>query len=219
MSDTVYCYSPDYSVLKNIPGFRNPGQLKAFERARVLARSREAVPMGQFDLAHLKAIHKHLFQDVYAWAGEIRTVEINKSGQQFQFRQYIETGMADVHKRLESHKFLRDLTAAQFAQKAGEIMGDVNYIHPFREGNGRTQLHYLKQLGAQAGHSIDLRRLNKKTWIEASRQSHKADYKLMGECIGAAIGPRQSHKPDFTQLKRQSPEERQRNGKTPKTRK
>ncbi len=59
-------------------------------------RIAEGVPKGSFDLAHLRAIHRHLFQDVYDWAGELRTVEIFKGGNQFQFRQYIPTGMADV---------------------------------------------------------------------------------------------------------------------------
>jgi cell filamentation protein len=104
------------------------------------------VPSGAFDLAHLRAIHRHLFQDIYEWAGELRTVEINKGGHQFQFRRYIETGMADVHRRLVQGSFLRDLSVPEFAQQAAVIVGDVNYVHPFREGNGRTHAQYLKQL-------------------------------------------------------------------------
>ena len=61
---------------------------------RTADRSREPIPRGAFDLAHLRAIHRHLFQDIYDWAGELRTVEISKGRQQFQFRKFIETGMA-----------------------------------------------------------------------------------------------------------------------------
>jgi cell filamentation protein len=53
------------------------------ERRLVVQRSREGAPTGDFDLRHLRAIHRHLFQDVYDWAGEIRTVEIAKGGSQF----------------------------------------------------------------------------------------------------------------------------------------
>jgi cell filamentation protein len=113
---------------------------------------------------------------LYAWAGELRTVEIAKDGCQFQFRQFIETGMADVHGRLEKADFLRGLSAGAFAEAAGPIMGDVNYVHPFREGNGRTQLQYLEQLAAQAGHLIDLARIKPEFWLEASRASHDGDY-------------------------------------------
>jgi cell filamentation protein len=145
------------------------------------------VPGGQFDLAHLRAIHRHLFQDVYDWAGEIRTVEIFKGGNQFQFRQYIATGMADVHRRLTRSGFLKGLPANEFAREAGAIMGDVNYVHPFREGNGRTQAQYLKQLAVQAGHPLDLLRIDGSRWMEASKASHTADYGLMAEVILRAI--------------------------------
>ena len=70
---------------------------------------------------HLRAIHRHLFQDVYDWSGQVPTVEINKDGHQFQFRQYIETGMADMH-RLTRSSFLRDLSCSEFADQASVIM-------------------------------------------------------------------------------------------------
>jgi fido (protein-threonine AMPylation protein) len=66
-------------------------------------------------------------------------------------------------------------------------MGDVNYVHPFREGNGRTQLQYLKQLSGQAGHPIDLARVDPGRWIEASRLSHGGDYDLMAREIGRTL--------------------------------
>jgi cell filamentation protein len=124
----------------------------------------------------LRAFHRHLFQDVYDWAGEIRTVEIAKNGNKFQFRRYIETGMADVHRRLVQADFLRGLSRGAFAEAAGAIIDDVNYAHPFREGNGRTQLQYLDQLAERAGHPIDLTRIDPARWLEASRASHGGDY-------------------------------------------
>jgi cell filamentation protein len=66
----------------------------------------------------------------------------------------------------------------------------VNYIHPFREGNGRAQPQYLEQLAAQAGHDLDLRRLDRALWIEASKSSHGADYELMVRVIGQALARR-----------------------------
>lgn len=188
MSDTTYCYPPDYRVLKNRLGLHDQVDLDAVERAFVTQRLREPMPTGDFDLAHLKAIHRHLFQDIYAWAGELRTVEISKDGHQFQFRRYIETGMEDVHRRLVARDFLRGLSADDFAREAGEILGDVNYVHPFREGNGRTQLQYLKQLTVQAGHAIDLTRIARQDWMLASREAHLGRYEFMGQCIAEALG-------------------------------
>ncbi len=180
---------PGSAVLRNRLGIRDPDRLDAIERRLVAQRAAEGAPAGQFDLAHLRAIHRHLFQDIYDWAGELRTVEIAKGGEQFQFRQFIETGMADVHRRLVKVNFYRNLTADAFAAAAGVILGDVNYVHPFREGNGRTQLHYLEQLAGQAGHLLDLARLEPAAWIEASRQAHKGNYRPMSDEIRKVLAP------------------------------
>lgn len=71
-------------------------------------------------------------------------------------------------------------------------MGDVNYVHPFREGNGRTQLQYLKQLAGQAGHSLDLSRLTPAQWIMASKEAHVGKYDIMGQAIKGCIIKRES---------------------------
>ncbi len=187
MSDGDPYLYPGSTVLRNRLGITDAAQLDYRERELVTQRISEGTPAGGFDLAHLRAIHHHLFQDVYNWAGELRTVEIAKGGHQFQFRQFIETGMGDVHRRLERADFLRGLTRADFAEAAGQIMGDVNYVHPFREGNGRTQLQYLEQLAAQAGHPLDLARIAPARWLDASRASHGGDYGPMAAEIGRSF--------------------------------
>jgi cell filamentation protein len=184
--DDPYLY-PGSTTLRNLRGITDADRLDYVERELVAQRIAEGAPPGGFDLAHLRAIHRHLFQDVYAWAGELRTVEIAKGGHQFQFRQYIETGMADVHRRLEQANFLRGLSGDAFARAAGPIMGDVNYVHPFREGNGRAQLQYLEQLAEQAGHPIDLALIDPDRWLEASRRSHDGDHGPMVAEIGRAL--------------------------------
>jgi len=191
VSDDVDPYLiPGTKVLRNRLGISDARRLDRIERRLVADRIAEGAPIGAFDLVHLRAIHRHLFQDVYDWAGELRTVEINKGGHQFQFRRYIQTGTHDVHRRLVQSKFLKGLSADDFARQAGVIIGDVNYIHPFREGNGRAQAQYLKQLAAQASHDLDLRRLDPAHWVEASKSSHGADYELMGRVIRQAIAPK-----------------------------
>ena len=184
--DDPYLY-PGTFVLRNKLDIRDPDTLQRQERLLVTDRIIEGVPRGDFDLAHLRAIHRHLFQDVYDWAGEIRTVDISKGGNQFQFRQYIETGMADVHRRLVEQDYFHRSEAAVFVRGAAEIIGDINYAHPFRDGNGRTQLQYMKQLGEQVGHPLELSRLRRGTWIEASREAHFARYDAMARCIEEAL--------------------------------
>ncbi|MDB5431911.1 MAG: putative adenosine monophosphate-protein transferase y4lH [Caulobacter sp.] len=178
---------PGSRILRNRLGLKDEARFDYTERELVLQRIAEGIPTGRFDLAHLRAIHRHLFQDIYDWAGEIRTVEIAKQGHQFQFRHYIETGMADVHRRLTAANFLKDLEADAFAAAAGEVIGDTNYVHPFREGNGRAQLQYLSQLADQAGHPIDLTRFDPGRWLAASKAAHNGDYGLMADEIGSAL--------------------------------
>ncbi len=186
MSDDPYVY-PGTKILRNKLDIRDPAELDFAERRFSTIRVRQGIPRGDFDLKHLKAIHRHLFQDIYEWAGQIRTVEISKGGSQFQFRQYIETGMADVHRRIAMSDFLQNLERSVFAAEVARIIGDVNYVHPFREGNGRTQLQYLKLLSERAGHSLDLTKIDVVGWLEASKEAHRARYDLMGQVIDDAL--------------------------------
>jgi cell filamentation protein len=186
VSDDPYVY-PGTTVLRNKFDIRDTGQLDKIERRFVTARLEQGPPTGEFDLEHLRAIHRHLFQDVYDWAGELRTVEIAKGGHHFQHRCFIEIGMVNVHGRLVEADFLHGLNRANFAADAAKIIGDVNHVHPFREGNGRAQLEYLRQLGGQAGHKIDPKGLDPKLWITASRAAHDGDYDPMREQIAASF--------------------------------
>lgn len=114
-------------------------------------------------------------------------MEIAKGNTQFMPRAFIVTGMADVHARIARAGWLRGLTSAGFAEKAGEILGDVNHVHPFREGNGRAQLEYLRQLAAQAGHGLDASRIDASGWHAASRAAHLGDYRPMTDAILRAL--------------------------------
>ena len=189
MTVDPYLY-PGTRVLKNKLGIRDAVELDAVERMLVTQRMLEGAPSGDFDLSHLRKIHRHLFQDVYSWAGKLRTLDIAKGDSHFHPRRYIETGMADVHRRLISRDYLRRLTRLEFAVTAADIIGDVNLVHPFREGNGRSQVMYLVKLAEFAGHSLDHGLLRQRQWIEASRRAYNADYSLMAAEIEHALeGP------------------------------
>ena len=182
---SLYRY-PNSRVLRNRLDIRHPENLDEAERTFVTKRLLEEVPNGSFDLKHLRSIHKHLFQDIYEWAGELRQVDIAKSDWFLPYDR-IEMGVNDVHKRLSKQNFLRGLKMDEFSTQAGHILGDINYAHPFREGNGRTQTQYLKQLCVLAGHPIDLTKLSRDSWIEASIRSTRGDYKPMAIEIRNAL--------------------------------
>ena len=118
MSDRDYCYPPDYTVLRNRLDIRDAAE----ERELVAQRLLEPVPTGDFDLAHLKAIHRHLFQDIYAWAGEVRTVELAKGESRFQPPRFIAAGMADIHRRIVAAECFRGSRPDGFAAGAGHAI-------------------------------------------------------------------------------------------------
>jgi len=186
MSEDPYVY-PGTKVLRNKLDLRDPATLAALERRMVAQRIMEGVPRGAFDLEHLQSVHRHLFQDVYEWAGEIRVTELSKGGQQFLLRRFIESGVADVARRIAEAKSFKGLSLPGFAREAGRVIGDINYIHPFREGNGRTQLQILRQLAEVAGWSFVVRRIDPAAWLQASRRSHGGDYAAMTDCIRGAL--------------------------------
>lgn len=182
----LYRY-PDSEVLRNKLDIRDGQKLARVEARLVENRVEQGVPGGNFDQKHLSDIHGHLFQDVYEWAGQFRQVDFHKDIW-FHPPGRLETGMADIHKRLSDQDFLRGLSQEQFSREAAEYIGDVNRLHPFREGNGRTQFQYLKQLGDHAGHPVDLTRFERESWIQASIEANRYETARMAQCIRTGIG-------------------------------
>lgn len=144
------CY-PGTSVLINKAELRSQADLDEFEFLMHLTRAEEPLPAGNLDYAHYKAIHRHLFQDVYEWAGEPRTIRIAKGGNWFCYPEHLEWHMARTFSNLSKANFLISLNDTDFAEKAAETISEINAGHPFREGNGRTQLAFLKLLVTRSG--------------------------------------------------------------------
>src|SRR6202050_4928698 len=135
-----YLY-PGTSVLKNLRGLGDPELLARFEARQTHRRIAELIDTpveGGFNVAHLKAIHRHIFQDVYEWAGEFRTVNISKGGHLFGLAAFLEPALRQTVEKLAAENYLVDLDAALFAGRAAWFLGELNAAHPFREGNGRT---------------------------------------------------------------------------------
>jgi cell filamentation protein len=126
---------------------------------------------GNFDLPHLRAIHKHLFQDVYPFAGEIRTVAIQKGGSVFALPAVIESYGGQVFRELAKDNHLKGLDGHEFSDAMGRHYTELNRLHPFREGNGRSARVFLDQLATEAGYALDYRRVGGKEWNEAARES------------------------------------------------
>lgn len=154
-------------VLKNRLGTRDQDILTAFELEMSTLRAEEPLPRGRFGPAHYRAVHKHLFQDVYPWAGRYRTVRTAKGGNSFCYPEYIPTEMDRLFGQLRDDKYLAFDDFEEFVRHAALFLSELNAIHPFREGNGRTQLAFLHLLAIKAGHPIVLARIRPKTYLPA----------------------------------------------------
>jgi cell filamentation protein len=138
-------------------------------------RSEEPLPAGRFSATHYCAVHRHLFQDVYGWAGRYRTVRMSKDRSPFCFPEHIAREMRGLFSRLRDLDFLRGRGLEGFAEGAAGFLADLNAIHPFREGNGRTQLTFTTLLAAKAGHPFELSRLGPESFLQAMIASFFGD--------------------------------------------
>ena len=130
-------------------------------------RAEEPLPDGRFDTAHYRKVHRHLFQDVYRWAGRYRTVRIAKGQNVFCYPEHIAAQMDSLFSQLSHGEFLKAEGFPLFAERAASFLGNLNAIHPFREGNGRTQLSFLGLLAAHVGHPLRLDRIKQETLLPA----------------------------------------------------
>lgn len=133
---------------------------------------------GGYDLAHLQAFHREIFGDIYAWAGQLRSVRIAKTDL-FCLPQHIQPYSAEVFGSLAKEAHLRGLSRSAFIDRLTHYLAEVNAIHPFREGNGRAQRAFFHQLARQAGWSVDWSRLDLRTNVEASVASIRGDNTLL----------------------------------------
>lgn len=157
-------------VLRNKLGLTDAAALEAAEGQIVAVRDAAiaAGPLpGAYDLKHLRAFHKRLFGDIYTWAGKLRTVDIEKGGTHFCRAEFLESSADnDVFPMIKEANFLRGLTREEVVQAMAAQLAEVNALHPFREGNGRTQRAFFRQMAAEAGWRID--------WAAADREANIA---------------------------------------------
>lgn len=191
-----YAY-PGSNVLRNKPGIVVAELLAEFEYEQSAKRMQElhATPIeGKFDLDHLKAIHKAIFQDVYDWAGEIRTVSIIKGNTRFAEPDYIAAEAAKLSAAVANENNLRGLQKRQFADRLAHYYAEWNALHPFREGNGRTTRELMGEIARQAGYEFDQTRIDnsKGRWNEAARQSFAGRLQPVSEIFWEAVRPTRS---------------------------
>lgn len=169
-----YCY-PGSTVLRNRPGLTEQAALDRFEAVATASRFLEPMPVGRWGERHFRAVHRHIFQDVYAWAGHARTVRIGKGGSVFCYPEHIGAELRRVFTGLRQAGNLRRLDRERFAAGAAHVLAELNAVHAFRDGNGRAQLAFTALLADQAGHPLDLARLDPSAFLAAMIASFRGD--------------------------------------------
>lgn len=179
------------NVLRNKLGLTDELALRDAERDLVELRDvhlKRSLLRGEYDLAHLRAFHFALFQDVYDWAGELRTVNITKERSLFCRFDLLEQSSIEIFSALTKEPILsRDPSDA--SQRLGFYLGEINALHPFREGNGRAQRAFLWQYALTNGWKIDWSGVSVQENITASWQAMKGDFELISRVLLRVMSP------------------------------
>ena len=151
------CY-PGTSVLINKLGIQNQEQLDENEALIVGVKTIqfELSPFsGPLDFPYYKRLHRFLFDELYDWAGTVRSIDLSKQRTRFCAADKIESLAEKMFGRVEAMNFFCDLSREDFIVELTDFYSGINYLHPFREGNGRTQRLYFRQLAQRAGYKLD----------------------------------------------------------------
>ena len=184
-ADDTYCY-PGTDVLRNKAEITNAEDLDAYEGELSTLRSIEILEnpiAGQFDLAHLQRIHLALFQDVYEWAGKIRTVDISRGNSRFANVRFIESAASDIFNKLARENWLNGLDASSLSKRLAHYLSEINALHPFREGNGRVQRIFISQLSQSAGYQLDYSDLEQEQIYQAMELAFNGDESILANLI------------------------------------
>ncbi len=175
MSDSYKYLDPDYSytdpktgILRNLADITDQDVLLFVESGVVTKRLQELFenPIKIKGIESLFAIHRHLFQDIYPWAGKKRNVEISKDGKQFFPTTHFENAYRFIDTLISEYKKIPKKNKLLLAEKLAEILDNLNYLHPFREGNGRAQREFIRLLALEKGLQLNLNPPDNKTVYE-----------------------------------------------------
>lgn len=181
--DTSYCYEDSF-ILKNKLGIKNQEELEEAERnitALRILQLKTGELRGEPNFKYLCKIHKHIFGDIYPWAGKIRTVDISK-GNMFCNSQFILENAEEIFANLKKENYLQDYhDIKKMSERLSYYLSEINALHPFREGNGRAQREFIIVLARRAGFYVDFSKVSQKEMIKASEEAFYCDYRHMND--------------------------------------
>jgi cell filamentation protein len=184
-ADYIYTY-PKIGIIRNLLDITDQEVLLFVESVAVTKRIQELYenPIKIKGIESLFEIHRYLFQDIYSWAGKKRNVEISKDGKQFFPTTHFENAYRFIDTLLYDYKKTRKNNKQQLVEKLAEILDNINYLHPFREGNGRTQREFVRLLALEKGLTLNLNPPDNKSIYEKYMQGTiNSDIRTLSELI------------------------------------
>ncbi len=184
------CYEGT-GVLVNKLDIRDENILAQVEQnitGALIAKGLLEIPFENVDFDFYKMLHGYIFSDIYSWAGKIRNVNLSKKTTHFCPFHLIEEQGKAIFKRLKIEDYLCDLDRPAFIDRFTELYCDLNILHPFREGNGRTQRMFLTMLLLNAGYCMDFSRIDKDSIMIATIKSASGDVFMLKDIFEEYIG-------------------------------
>lgn len=184
-----YCYE-NSQVYINKMNIRDRDKLSNFEADITAQRLIELMyqPIkGRFGKVHLLNIHRYIFKDIYPFAGELRQEDISKGQTMFCKSEFIVENLEKTFKMLKSEKYLSEMQGKEFSGRLAFYMSELNIIHPFREGNGRTIREFIRCLALKNKYHIDWSLVNKEELLAAMISSVNKNYENLNECMFRVI--------------------------------
>lgn len=175
------CYE-NSSVLINKFDIRDEKELELIERnltSYFMAKATIELPFENVNFAYYKNLHKYIFNEIYDWAGTIRNVEMRKKGTRFCPVEKIEERAIIIFDRLKAHNYLKDFQGEEFINEFVDLYCELNFLHPFREGNGRIQRLFLLLLLKDMGKTIEFKDIDTDLLMLATIKSVSGDVFLL----------------------------------------
>ncbi|MBP3463303.1 MAG: Fic/DOC family protein [Clostridia bacterium] len=172
-NNSIYCY-PGTNILINKLDLHDSNKLFKLEKQIVLAKSyilRQNTKIHTFDKKHFIEIHKFLFCDLYPFAGKFRTENISKGEFTFASWEFIESELDKLLLELKNENYLENYDKEKLSIRLAYYLSELNVLHPFREGNGRTIREFIRELAYKNGYILDLRKSTAKEIFDASVKS------------------------------------------------
>lgn len=183
------CYE-NTTVLKNKFDIRDEQQLDTLEQSitsMLIAKAAIDIPFENVDFEFYKNLHKYIFTDIYEWAGNVRKIDMSKKGTNFCSADKIEERGNAIFNRLRKNEYLKRYSDDEFIVEFTDLYCELNYLHPFREGNGRTQRLFLSMLVDYLGKSLDFSEIDTDMLMIATIKSVSGDIFMLRDLFSEYI--------------------------------